>query len=162
MAQKQVVFIHEKKKDSLKRKLDRLTDVKFFILADDQTEIYDFLKEHNADFSKLPKYKVDDLEGIINEIQSIIDEALPKINGLVLAILVYVFNIITGGPNTLSLVVSMALFFVVLIASFLGTITPITLNKLGFNPALASGPFITTINDLLGLAIYFYIVHLLL
>jgi magnesium transporter len=84
------------------------------------------------------------------------------INGLVLAILVYVFNIITGGPNTLSLVVSLALFFVVLIASFLGTITPIILNKLGFNPALASGPFITTINDLLGLAIYFYIVHLLL
>lgn len=84
------------------------------------------------------------------------------INGLVLASLVYGFNIITGGPNTLSFVVSLALFFVVLIASFLGTVTPLLLNKLGFNPALASGPFITTTNDLLGLAIYFYIVHLLL
>ncbi|MTI40140.1 magnesium transporter [Fulvivirga lutimaris] len=84
------------------------------------------------------------------------------INGLVLSCMVYGFNIITGGPNTLSFVVSLALFFVVLIASFLGTVTPLLLNKLGFNPALASGPFITTTNDLLGLAIYFYIVHLLL
>ena len=62
----------------------------------------------------------------------------------------------------LSMIVSMALFFVVLIASFLGTVTPLILNKVGFNPALASGPFITTTNDLLGLAIYFYIVHLFL
>lgn len=84
------------------------------------------------------------------------------INGLVLSCMVYGFNIITGGPNTLSFVVSLALFFVVLIASFLGTVTPLLLNKLGFNPALASGPFITTTNDLLGLAIYFYIVHILL
>ena len=84
------------------------------------------------------------------------------INGLVLAVMVYVFNIITGGEYNLSLIVSIALFCVVLIASFLGTITPLLLNKVGFNPALASGPFITTTNDLLGLAIYFYIVHLLL
>lgn len=84
------------------------------------------------------------------------------INGLVLAVLVYGFNIITGGEPNLSLIVSLALFCVVLIASFLGTITPILLNKVGFNPALASGPFITTTNDLLGLAIYFYIVHLLI
>lgn len=84
------------------------------------------------------------------------------INGLVLAVLVYGFNIITGGEPNLSLIVSLALFCVVLIASFLGTITPLLLNKVGFNPALASGPFITTTNDLLGLAIYFYIVHLLI
>ena len=84
------------------------------------------------------------------------------VNGLVLALMVYVFNVLTGGESQLSLVVSLALFCVVLIASFLGTLTPLLLNKVGFNPALASGPFITTTNDLLGLAIYFYIVHLLL
>lgn len=84
------------------------------------------------------------------------------INGLFLALMVYGFNLLTGGEQKLSMVVSSALFFVVLIASFLGTITPLLLNKLGFNPALASGPFITTTNDLLGLAIYFYIVHIFL
>ncbi|MEQ8927706.1 MAG: magnesium transporter [Fulvivirga sp.] len=84
------------------------------------------------------------------------------INGLVLSLMVYGFNLLTGGQGNLSIIVSMALFFVVLIASFLGTVTPLLLNKVGFNPALASGPFITTTNDLLGLAIYFYIVHLLI
>ncbi len=84
------------------------------------------------------------------------------INGLVLSLMVFGFNLITGGEMNLSIVVSLALFFVVLIASFLGTITPLLLNKIGFNPALASGPFITTTNDLLGLGIYFYVVHLLL
>ena len=84
------------------------------------------------------------------------------LNGLVLAAIVYGFNLLTGGEGNLSLVVSIALFGVVLIASFLGTVTPLVLNKFGFNPALASGPFITTTNDLLGLAIYFYTVHLLL
>lgn len=84
------------------------------------------------------------------------------INGLFLSLMVYGFNLLTGGRVQLAMIVSLALFFVVIIASFLGTITPLILNKVGFNPALASGPFITTTNDLLGLAIYFYIVHLLL
>ncbi len=84
-ADRQVVFIHEKKKDSLQRKLDRLTDVRFFILADDQTDIYDFLKEHDPAFDALPKYRLDDMENIAREIESMISDALPKINGLVLA-----------------------------------------------------------------------------
>lgn len=84
------------------------------------------------------------------------------LNGILLSLLVYGGNMISGGEQNLSIVVSIALFGVVLIASFMGTITPLVLNKLGFNPALASGPFITTTNDLLGLAIYFYTVHLLL
>ena len=84
------------------------------------------------------------------------------LNGVMLASLVYGVNILLGGASNLSLVVSLALFCVVLIASLMGTITPLILNRFGFNPALASGPFITTTNDLLGLGIYFYIVHLLL
>lgn len=84
------------------------------------------------------------------------------LNGLVLGTLVYIFNLLTGGENDLSTIVSLALFGVVIIASFLGTATPLVLDKLGFNPALASGPFITTLNDLLGLAIYFYTIHLFL
>lgn len=84
------------------------------------------------------------------------------LNGLVLAVMVYGFNLLTGAEFNLSIVVSLALFGVVVIASFLGTITPLILDRFGFNPALASGPFITTTNDLLGLGIYFYTVHLLL
>ena len=84
------------------------------------------------------------------------------LNGLILSLLVFGFNLLLGGDFTLSVVVSVALYSVVIIASFIGTITPLILNNFGFNPALASGPFITTTNDLLGLAIYFFTIHLLL
>lgn len=84
------------------------------------------------------------------------------LNGLFLSVLVMGANVVLFGEYKLSLVVSVALFSVVVFASFIGTITPILLNRFGFNPALAAGPFITTINDLLGLTIYFFIVHLLL
>ncbi|WP_254152198.1 magnesium transporter [Chryseosolibacter indicus] len=84
------------------------------------------------------------------------------LNGLFLSGLVMGANIVLFGEYRLSLVVSVALFSVVVFASFIGTITPIVLNRFGFNPALAAGPFITTINDLLGLTIYFFIVHILL
>jgi len=84
------------------------------------------------------------------------------LNGIFLSIVVYGFNLLLDGQNRLALVVSLALFCVVVFASFVGTLTPLILNRLGFNPALASGPFITTINDLLGLGVYFSVVQLLL
>jgi magnesium transporter len=84
------------------------------------------------------------------------------LNGLFLSLVVYAANLLLDGENRLSMVVSLALFCVVLFASFIGTLTPLILNKLGFNPALASGPFITTTNDLLGLGVYFSVVHFLL
>lgn len=84
------------------------------------------------------------------------------LNGVFLSVIVYVANFLLDGQNRLALVVSLALFCVVVFASFIGTLTPLILNKLGFNPALASGPFITTTNDLLGLGVYFSVVHFLL
>ncbi|MEO1049440.1 MAG: magnesium transporter [Bacteroidota bacterium] len=84
------------------------------------------------------------------------------LNGLVLASIVLTVNLLIGEQSNLAITVSIALFSVVLLASFMGTITPLVLDKFGINPALASGPFITTTNDLLGLAIYFSIVHFLL
>lgn len=84
------------------------------------------------------------------------------LNGIFLSALVLGANIILFGEYSLSLVVSVALFSVVLFASFVGTVTPLLLNRYGYNPALAAGPFITTINDLLGLTVYFFTVHLLL
>jgi magnesium transporter len=79
------------------------------------------------------------------------------LNGLVLSMLVFGANLLFGESKTLAIVVSIALFSVVLLASFMGTITPLVLDRFGINPALASGPFITTANDLLGLAVYFLV-----
>lgn len=83
------------------------------------------------------------------------------VNGIALAAIVFGSNLLLGEELRLALVVATALFSVVLLASFMGTVTPILLDKAGINPALASGPFITTANDLLGLAVYFSIAHVL-
>jgi magnesium transporter len=84
------------------------------------------------------------------------------LNGIFLSTLVLGANIVLFGEYSLSIVVSIALFSVIVFASFVGTVTPLILNRYGYNPALAAGPFITTINDLLGLTVYFFTVHLLL
>lgn len=83
------------------------------------------------------------------------------LNGVVLSGIVMSVNMFLGKEVTLAMVVSTALFSVVLLASVMGTLTPIVLDKLGINPALASGPFITTANDLLGLGVYFTVAHFL-
>ena len=79
-----------------------------------------------------------------------------------LAAIVLGANILLFGEYRLSMVVALALFSVVVFASFIGTITPLILSRFGYNPALAAGPFITTTNDLLGLTIYFFTIHLIL
>ncbi len=83
------------------------------------------------------------------------------INGVAISTLVFIFNIVLKQELDLAITVSIALFCVVLVSSFMGTITPLILFRFGVNPALASGPFITTANDLLGLGIYFSVAHLL-
>jgi magnesium transporter len=91
------------------------------------------------------------------------------LNGLVLALIVYFGLSIFDYLNFLNLeiysktaqIVSISLFSIVLVSSILGTITPIILDRLKFNPALASGPFITTTNDLIALAIYFLVAILI-
>ena len=91
------------------------------------------------------------------------------LNGIVLAFLVYFGLLIFDYFNFLNLeiysktaqIVSISLFSIVLVSSILGTITPIILNRMKFNPALASGPFITTTNDLIALAIYFLVALLI-
>lgn len=105
--------------------------------------------------------------------KSIFEESLGKrfvrvllvalLNGLVLAFFVFLTIVyIYGEGFNFGAVVSVALFSVVVLASFMGTFTPIVLDKIGINPAMASGPFITTANDLIGLAVYFGIATLLL
>lgn len=99
-------------------------------------------------------------EGLWNRLIKVFFVAL--LNGVFLSLLVFMANVLLFGEYRLSLVVSIALFSVIMFASFVGTITPLILNRLGFNPALAAGPFITTTNDLLGLTVYFLTVHLIL
>ncbi|MCR9252543.1 MAG: magnesium transporter [bacterium] len=81
------------------------------------------------------------------------------VNGVILALIVFGVVILFTKDQRIALTVAFALFSVVLLASFMGTITPLLLDKFGINPALASGPFITTANDLLGLIVYFAVAH---
>jgi magnesium transporter len=99
-------------------------------------------------------------EGLGARLTKVFSVAL--LNGVFLAIIVFGANVLLFSEKELSFVVSVALFSVVVFASFIGTVTPLVLNRFGFNPALASGPFITTTNDLLGLTIYFFTVHMML
>ena len=83
------------------------------------------------------------------------------INGLVVGLIAGAYTFIIGEPR-LFFVVAISLLAVVMLASFMGTVTPLLLNKTGINPAVASGPFITTANDLIGIGVYFTIAQLLL
>ncbi|WP_373496111.1 magnesium transporter [Aquiflexum sp.] len=78
------------------------------------------------------------------------------VNGVVLGVFVtLVVALLYKHEWIFGFTIGLAMFCVVLMASFMGTVTPLILNKFGINPAIASGPFITTANDLLGLAVYF-------
>ena len=78
----------------------------------------------------------------------------------VFAFLIFIYNLIRQGNYNLTLSVSLSLFIVILFASFFGTIIPLVLNRFKIDPALATGPFITTMNDIVGLLIYISISRL--
>jgi magnesium transporter len=82
------------------------------------------------------------------------------VNGLFLAILIYGIAAVFENA-TLGLVVSISLFTVILFAAIFGTLIPLILDKYNIDPALATGPFVTTLNDVLGLFIYFTVGMLL-
>ncbi len=83
------------------------------------------------------------------------------INGMVVGLIAGTYTFLIGEPR-LFFVVATSLLSVVLLASFMGTVTPLLLNRIGINPAVASGPFITTANDLIGIGVYFMIAQWLL
>lgn len=80
------------------------------------------------------------------------------LNATILSLVVLVYNLIML-PENLGVTVSVAasLFTVIMFASILGTIVPLTLEKLHINPALATGPFIQITNDIFGLIIYVWV-----
>lgn len=83
--------------------------------------------------------------------------AVGILNGLICSFIILVSTIMLGYGNELSLTVSISLLAVIIFAALFGTFIPLTLEKYNIDPALATGPFITTINDVLGLFIYFLI-----
>jgi len=83
--------------------------------------------------------------------------AVASINGLILSSITFLYNLFFTESFALTLTVSSALFAVILFASFFGTFVPLLLNRFKIDPALATGPFITTVNDIMGLFIYLMI-----
>lgn len=76
------------------------------------------------------------------------------INGIICAIILFGYNSFFSDSFALTITVSVALFSVIIFASLFGTFVPLALNKLKIDPAIATGPFITTSNDIFGLIIY--------
>jgi magnesium transporter len=88
---------------------------------------------------------------------------LSLLNGSILAsILIIGSHLILGVSYEIGLTVSISLVSVIVIASLIGTFIPILLNRVGIDPALATGPFITTSNDICGILIYFSIAKIIL
>lgn len=89
--------------------------------------------------------------------------SLSLFNGLVLAFILMTAGMyFIGFEFRVGLTVAISLVSVIIIASIVGTFVPIILDKKGIDPALATGPFITTSNDIFGILIYFLIAKLIL
>ena len=87
---------------------------------------------------------------------------LGLINGLILSIVLIIFGEIINQDMLLSLTVAGSMMSVIIISALIGTFVPIILDKQGIDPAIATGPFITTANDIFGIFLFFYIAKLIL
>jgi magnesium transporter len=87
--------------------------------------------------------------------------AVGMVNGIVCSTVILMISLLFQIDFGLCLTASIALFCVIIFASFFGTWIPLTLHRMKIDPALATGPFVTTLNDIFGLIIYFSIGHFL-
>jgi magnesium transporter len=104
------------------------------------------------------------VQGLANDVVkgSLINRLLKEvglslINGFFLAVVLIIFGWIMGQELVLSLTVAGSMMGVIIVAALIGTFVPIILNKRGIDPAIATGPFITTSNDIFGIYLFFYI-----
>jgi magnesium transporter len=89
--------------------------------------------------------------------------ALSLLNGVILATILFVgSHYLLNVEIIIGVIVTVALISVIIIASLIGTFIPLLLDKFGIDPALATGPFITTSNDICGILIYFSIAKMIL
>jgi magnesium transporter len=87
---------------------------------------------------------------------------LSLINGFALALVIIIFGLISQQEFNVSLTIAGSMMLVIVVAALVGTFIPIVLDKRGIDPAIATGPFITTANDIFGIFLFFYIAKLVL
>ena len=109
------------------------------------------------------------VQGLANDVikGSLISRLLKEIgltiiNGLILSLILIVFGFIINQPIDMSIAISSSMILVIIVAALIGTSVPIILNKFKIDPAIATGPFITTGNDVVGILLFFYIAKIIL
>ncbi len=109
------------------------------------------------------------VQGLANDIikgslfkRLIKEVSLSLISGIVLGLLIMLFGTITNMDAKFSFTVAISMLCVIIVAALIGTFVPIILDKRNIDPAIATGPFITTSNDIFGIFLFFYIAKLIL
>jgi len=103
----------------------------------------------------------DDIKGSINK-RLIKEMLLALLNGIFLSFFLFAFVWFYKGEIISALAISVSLVAVIIVAGLIGTFIPLFLDKRGIDPAIATGPFITTSNDIFGILIYFWIAKMIL
>ena len=90
------------------------------------------------------------------------ETGLSLINGIVLGFILLIFGQLIAQEPLVSLTIAGSMLIVIVVAALIGTFVPIILDRRGIDPAIATGPFITTCNDIFGIFLFFYIAKLAL
>ena len=88
--------------------------------------------------------------------------SLTLLNGIILSLIIIVFGLLINQSIDMSITISVSMILVIIVAALIGTSVPIILEKFGIDPAIATGPFITTGNDVIGILLFFYIAKIIL
>ena len=150
------------------------------IIGDDPFQLEDIINEHAILFFFTPliaamagnvgvQSSAIIVQGIANDdIKGSIASRLSKemllalFNGIILAVLLFTSTWLWKGHLLSALAISLSLIVVIIMAGLIGTFIPLFLNKRGIDPAVATGPFITTSNDIFGILIYFWMAKIIL
>ena len=103
----------------------------------------------------------DEVKGSINS-RLLKEMLLATLNGVILALFLFAFVWLYEGKVDTALAIAVSLVVVIIMAGLIGTFVPLFLDRRGIDPAIATGPFITTSNDIFGILIYFLIAKLIL
>ena len=87
---------------------------------------------------------------------------LSLINGLSLALVILIFGHLVNQSFLVSATIAGSMMLVIVVSALVGTFIPIVLDKQGIDPAIATGPFITTANDIFGIFLFFYVAKIVL
>ena len=87
---------------------------------------------------------------------------LSLINGLSLALVILIFGQLVNQSFLVSVTIAGSMMLVIVVSALVGTFIPIILDKQGIDPAIATGPFITTANDIFGIFLFFYVAKIVL